>query len=34
MKTHDNNWPEMQLTPIGVVRSEIKIPMLPADDSG
>ncbi len=34
MKIDEYNWPEMQLTPIGVVNSEIKTPMLTADESG
>ncbi len=34
METHEDNWPEMQLTPIGVVKSEITTPMLTAGDSG
>jgi len=34
METHENGWPEMRLTPIGVVRSDIIIPMLTAGDAG
>lgn len=33
MEKIKNNWPEMQLTPVGVVRSEIKTPMLMAGNS-
>lgn len=34
METHEDNWPEMQLTPVGIVKSEIITPMLTAGDSG
>lgn len=33
MQPNENNWPEMQLTPIGMVKSDIKTPMLTAGTS-
>ena len=34
METDAGNWPRMELRPVGVVRSEIKTPMLHAGDAG
>jgi hypothetical protein len=34
METDPENWPSMQIRPVGVVRSEIKTPMLQAGDAG
>jgi hypothetical protein len=33
MQTETEKWPQMQLKPVGVVRSEIKSPMLHADEA-
>jgi tRNA (adenine37-N6)-methyltransferase len=33
MKNIKNNWLEMQITPVGLVRSEIKTPMLMVGNS-
>jgi tRNA (adenine37-N6)-methyltransferase len=33
MENSKNNWTEMQITPVGIVRSDIKNPMLMAGDS-
>jgi tRNA-Thr(GGU) m(6)t(6)A37 methyltransferase TsaA len=33
MQPNENNWPEMLLTPIGMVKSDIKTPMLTAGNS-
>jgi tRNA (adenine37-N6)-methyltransferase len=33
MENSKNKWPEMQITPVGLVRSEIKTPMLMAGNS-
>jgi tRNA-Thr(GGU) m(6)t(6)A37 methyltransferase TsaA len=33
MENSNSNWPEMQITPVGLVRSEIKTPMLMAGNS-
>jgi tRNA-Thr(GGU) m(6)t(6)A37 methyltransferase TsaA len=33
METDRGNWPQMQLKPVGVVRSEIKTPMLEAGEA-
>ena len=34
METDPGNWPPIQLRPVGIVRSEIKTPMLQAGDAG